>query len=319
MAQYGIPYMGSKSGICDELIRIFPPADNFYDLFGGGFSVTHAMLVNRSKDFSEFHYNEIRPGLCALIKDAIDGKYNYKNFNPEFIDRETFFSRKEKEPYIKICWSFGNNGRSYLFSKEIEPYKKSMHQAVVFNEFDDLAKEVFGCSGFREGSSINSRRLILRSRIEQFRKTKNIPQLLVRFLPKKTQISNRLQQLEQLERLERLEQLQRLERLKFTNMSYNEVEIKPNSIIYCDPPYHGATKYDAEFNHSKFLDWADRQINPVFISEYKIEDKRFKPLFKIQKRSLISSNKTMKVKNEFVFGNKSAIDCLYSLRGKNAI
>lgn len=324
MAKYGLPYMGSKDSICDELIRNFPKADNFYDLFGGGFSVTHAMLVNRSKDFSEFHYNEIRPGLCALIKDAIDGKYNYKIFNPEFVDRETFFSRKEKEPYIKICWSFGNNGKNYIFSKEIEPYKKSMHQAVVFNEFDDLAKEVFGCSGFREGYSINSRRLILRSRIEQFRKTKNIPQLLVRFLPKKTQIFNRLQQLqqlqqlEQLQRLEQLQQLEQLKRLKFTNMSYNEVEIKPNSIIYCDPPYHGTAKYDAEFNHSKFLDWADRQINPVFISEYKIEDKRFKPLFKIQKRSMLSKDKTMKVKNEFVFGNKSAIDHLYSLRKENA-
>lgn len=49
MAEYGIPYMGSKQSICDELIKIFPTADNFYDLFGGGFSVTHAMLERRSR------------------------------------------------------------------------------------------------------------------------------------------------------------------------------------------------------------------------------------------------------------------------------
>lgn len=43
-ALYGIPYMGSKKKIMETLQRYFPPADNFYDLFGGGFSVTHFML-----------------------------------------------------------------------------------------------------------------------------------------------------------------------------------------------------------------------------------------------------------------------------------
>jgi site-specific DNA-adenine methylase len=332
MAQYGLPYMGSKSGICDELIRIFPSADHFYDLFGGGFSVTHAMMINRSKDFKKFHFNEIRSGMCDLIKDAIYGKYNYKVFKPEFVDRETFFSIKEKEPYIKICWSFGNNGRDYLFSKEIEPYKKSMHQAVVFNEFDDLAKEVFGCSEFKEGYLIDSRRHILRSRIEYFRKNGKIPKLLIPFLPKKTKNFRQLQQLQQLQRLEqlellerlqqlqqlqRLEQLELLERLEFSSLSYDQVDFKSNSIIYCDPPYNNTAKYDSHFNHSKFLNWANEQTSPVFISEYKIDDKRFKPLFKIQKRSLLSQDKTMKVKNEFVFGNKSAIDLLFSMRSLN--
>jgi len=43
---FGLPYMGSKSDIIASLAMNFPKADNFYDLFGGGFSVTHFMLKN---------------------------------------------------------------------------------------------------------------------------------------------------------------------------------------------------------------------------------------------------------------------------------
>ena len=42
--------MGSKSGIVTELCRAFPKADNFYDLFGGGFAVSHFMLLHRGRD-----------------------------------------------------------------------------------------------------------------------------------------------------------------------------------------------------------------------------------------------------------------------------
>jgi site-specific DNA-adenine methylase len=55
---YGIPYMGSKSKIIHKISRFFPPADNFYDLFGGGFSVTHFMIEHRKRDFKEFHFKQ---------------------------------------------------------------------------------------------------------------------------------------------------------------------------------------------------------------------------------------------------------------------
>ncbi len=62
-----------------KICGIFPKADNFYDLFGGGFSVTHFMLKHRAKHFKEFHFNEIRPGICDLIKKTINGdESNYQ-------------------------------------------------------------------------------------------------------------------------------------------------------------------------------------------------------------------------------------------------
>ena len=305
MAEYGIPYMGSKSKICNELIKVFPKAENFYDLFGGGFSVTHAMLVRRKNDYAQFHFNELRPGVCELIKKAINGEFNYEVFKPPFISREEFFSNVEKDAYIKCLWSFGNNGRDYLFSKEIEPYKRSIHNAIIFNEFDDLAEKTLGMRKFKEGFSVKDRRLFVRNRIERFRVTK-IPMFLYPYLNEKQAAQlEETDNLRQLQQLERLQQLQQLERLQFYNTTYDKVPIKSNSVIYCDPPYAGTADYQSQFNTAKFLDWAHSQPQPVFISEYNIPDKRFHPVFKIGKRSLLSANKEMNMKEERVYANEA--------------
>ena len=51
--------------------------------------------------------------------------------------------------------------------------------------------------------------------------------------------------------------------------SYYEIEIKPNSVIYCDIPYRATAKYnEIDFDYAKFYDWALAQTEPVFISEY---------------------------------------------------
>lgn len=295
---YGIPYMGSKSKICEDVCRLFPSADNFYDLFGGGFSVTHFMLKHRSKHFKEFHFNELRPGICGLVKDAIAGNYNYSVYKPEWVSREMFEARKEIDPMIKIIWSFGNNGKGYLFGKDIEQDKKSMHMAIVFNEFNDYAKEVFGVDNFADGLDINSKRLYLKNRIKVLGRDRlDLEQL------------EQLEQLQRLQRLQRLQQLQQLEQLHFYNTSYENVQIKENSVIYCDIPYGGTAEYDKSsenFNRNKFFEWANNQANPVFISEYNIEDDRFKCIAHFKKRSLLSSNKDNKlIKTEKVYVNRA--------------
>lgn len=58
----------------------------------------------------------------------------------------------------------------------------------------------------------------------------------------------------------------------FVNTSYKYLDIPPNSIIYCDPPYEGTTKYKDEFNHSEFWEWVRQKSlegHSVFVSEYK--------------------------------------------------
>ena len=82
MKKYGLPYKGSKQKIISKISECFPSADNFYDLFGGGFSVTHFMLENRP-DFKNYYFNEIKTPIIELIKKAIKGEYNENKFKSE--------------------------------------------------------------------------------------------------------------------------------------------------------------------------------------------------------------------------------------------
>lgn len=57
----------------------------------------------------------------------------------------------------------------------------------------------------------------------------------------------------------------------FINSSYQYLDIPPNSIIYCDPPYEGTTGYKDGFSHPEFWDWVRKKStegHTVFISEY---------------------------------------------------
>ena len=310
MSNFGIPYMGSKAKIAASIALNFPSAENFYDLFGGGFSMTHYMLENKAKRYKHFHYNEINAHIVGLVKRAIAGEFNYDRYKPEWISREDFFKRKDTDAYVRCIWSFGNGQKSYLFGEDIEPYKKSMHMAVVFDEFDDLAVKTLGFKGWpKSENTITKKRLYLRRKIEHYRVTK-IPEHLHKYLSesqreKLNQIDNlrKLQQLERLERLERLEQLEQLERLSFSAKDYRDVEIRPNSVVYCDIPYKGTADYLNSFDHKAFYEWVMTRDFPVYVSEYSLDDSRFKLVYSVDKRSLLSADKSVGNKSEKLFWN----------------
>ena len=126
---YGLPYMGSKNKIAEWVVGHFPEKKHFYDLFAGGCAVTHcAMLKNK---FETFTINDISK-MTELFTDAISGKYADER---RWISRKDFFALKDNDEYVRICWSFGNKGRDYLYSKEIEPWKKALHYACVYGDF----------------------------------------------------------------------------------------------------------------------------------------------------------------------------------------
>ena len=68
-----------------------------------------------------------------------------------------------------------------------------------------------------------------------------------------------------------MKQVPKLNGVKFTNCSFTDLEIPKNSIIYCDPPYEGTTKYNNKFDHILFWDWVrtkSKKGNKVYVSEY---------------------------------------------------
>ena len=68
-----------------------------------------------------------------------------------------------------------------------------------------------------------------------------------------------------------LKQRDLIKDVKFIHSSYQDLEIPRGSVIYCDPPYEGTTKYKDDFNHPNFWEWCREQVslgNYVYISEY---------------------------------------------------
>lgn len=134
--KYGLPYMGSKNKIAEWVVGHFPEKKHFYDLFAGGCAVTHCAML-KSK-FNTYTINDIFR-MTDLFTDAISGKYADER---RWISREDFFRLKDNDEYVRICWSFGNKGANYLYSKEIEPWKKALHHARVYGDFSLM--EEFG-------------------------------------------------------------------------------------------------------------------------------------------------------------------------------
>ena len=68
-----------------------------------------------------------------------------------------------------------------------------------------------------------------------------------------------------------LKQSPKIQGVHFILSSYWDLEIPPNSLIYCDPPYAGTTKYKSDFDHNHFWKWCRQKAkegHTVFVSEY---------------------------------------------------
>ena len=360
MKNYGFPYKGSKNRLAEKIVKLFPDAENFYDLFCGGCAITHSALIeNRWKNYV---INDIDSRCPKLFFDGINGKFKNET---RWISREDFFKLKDNDGYVAFCWSFGNNSKTYMYSKEIEPYKKALHYARVFNDFslfNDFGVKSSDCSRMwikEHHDEIKQKYIlwycknILHSELDILELQKNLtekvkknseelrqylinglkksnkrpcdvdrflgtngmaghyfgksqwefptrevyeklqtficlekPYLEIYGLQELLELLERLQsiqqlqlqqlqQLQNLERLENLQQLQRLQRLENLQQlqrlckSYDEIEIKPNSIIYCDIPYKGTAKYNnIDFDHEAFYNWCKIQTELCFISSY---------------------------------------------------
>lgn len=132
--KYGLPYKGSKNKLAERIVRLLPRRTNLVDLFCGGCAVSHAALLMGK--FEHIYINDINWMCPTLFMDALQGKYAN---DTRWISREDFFRLRDTDPYVAMVWSFGNNMRDYLYSKEIEPLKKAIHYALFFSDYS-LAK-----------------------------------------------------------------------------------------------------------------------------------------------------------------------------------
>lgn len=108
-----------------------------------------------------------------------------------------------------------------------------------------------------------------------------------------------------------LSQSPKLKGVELIESDYQNLEIPPNSLIYCDPPYKGATKYKDDFNHVDFWQWCRDKVkdgHTVFVSEYNA------PIdFECVWQKEISSSLTNNT------GSKKAVEKLFRYKLRNSL
>ena len=261
--KYGINYQGSKNRIVRDMCALFPKRENFYDLFAGGCAVTHRML--ELGHFGHYYFSDINPMPVNLFYDCIRGHKP----EPRWVSHEEFSRVKYTDAYAACCFSFGGDWNTYAYSKEVEPIKEALHYAVVYRDFersDKLGIDLHLLEWYE-------------TYMERYRALKKALNM------NRTEECSNIERLSNLERLTNLcgvESLTRnnvLERMtnlcgvESRSVSYDQVEIKPNSVVYNDIPYKSTSRYiSGRFDYDKFYDWCRHQTELTFISEYNMPD-----------------------------------------------
>jgi site-specific DNA-adenine methylase len=281
--KYGIGYQGSKAKIADNIIALLPSGKRFVDLFGGGFAMSHAALL--SGKWERVWYNDIDKLLVEFVTDAIHGRYNFKNFTPYWVSHEDFNKHKNTNGYVKFIWSFGNDGRSYLYGAENERKKKAVFDYLVYNQRSETLEELAPDFVTRELDLHDRRKDWLKHCRESGKRNDNYV----------------LARIQSLESLERLESLESLERLTTTYMDYHKYEYQEGDVVYCDPPYIGEKCYGVEFDHQEFFRWVEKADFPIYFSE---RAPKFEKIWQKDVRVTMDKNSNSLVKPECVYWNK---------------
>ena len=133
----GLPYIGSKKKISKKLIEIIK--QNFgtdkivYDLFGGGGAVTLECKLQGL----DVVYNDIDPIPGLMIQKILSEDREY--LKTLICSREEFFQIRDKEnktidDHLKLLInSFGNNSKSYLYSKNDSEFKYNLAKEIIDN------------------------------------------------------------------------------------------------------------------------------------------------------------------------------------------
>ena len=293
----GLPYQGSKKKISKKIVEIikqnFGTTKPIYDIFGGGGAITAECILNGL----EVHYNDLDKDITNAFERVISQDREW--IKTLIISREEFTEIKAKEnkttdDFLKLLVnSFGNNKKSYMYSKEISDLKYNLAKEIIEKH------DVF--SGYRQTETYKKVTSgpdwdWFNTKIETHKQLEQLP---------------RLQQLQQLQQLGQLEQLQQLNKIKATNKSYHTFSEVSGAILYLDPPYEASYQesYINSFDSQEFYDWAFEMSknNIVIISSYSISDERFETAYSFDKaRSTLQGGENIKRKNEKLFMVKNS-------------
>ena len=304
---YGLPYMGSKNRIARDIVEQLPSAEYFVDLFCGGCAVTHAAML--SGKYKKFIVNDIAPDMPRLFVDAINGKYRNEK---RWISREDFERLKDTDAYVRTCWSFGNNGKGYLWNDETAGAKLLACKMILSDDRNERWQAYIDFIKYLQDARkrLEERKANMEKYRKQYGEIKgSLREELCRYLSESGKSCSDIDRIlgtngmarhyfsksqwefpteEKYEKIrtacpnfpsydywgQSLQSLESLEsNLQIFSLDYQSIEIPADSCVYCDPPYKGTAEYkDGGFDYLRFYDWLRTRDFPVYISEYAMPD-----------------------------------------------
>jgi hypothetical protein len=317
-SNYGLPYKGSKSKLAERIVGIFPRATHFYDLFSGGCAISHCALL-RNK-FEHIHINDINPMMPEAFIKALNGDFENET---RWISRDDFFKLKDTDPYVAICFSFGNDLKTYCYGPDVEPIKKALHYALCFDTFE-LSDQYIGvdlrairyCNNMAD-KYLLAKRIIKNAFIHNpppyarklsktqthtgYKVTSDCTEFGARRSKKN---SIQLQSYISLRRIQSTGGGQYgKSNLTWSIGDYSNVDINEDSVIYADIPYLNTNKYVGKgenFDYERFYNWCLNQKQPLFISSYEMPEKDFKIVAEFARNDSMSA-KSVKLVAERLF------------------
>ena len=286
MANYGIPYQGSKSKIAPWVVEHLPSSDVLVDLFAGCCAITHCAL--ESGRFGSVVANDLTCGPEVFLA-AVNGEFDGYDRVPTHAE---FDAEKNDDDALALLYSFGNNRHDYLWSPDNERIKVPATRMVLAPsvwERKQAYREFI--KALAESVKIPDPSLESQERISRLRNLQSIPGL------------DRLQGLERLGPLERLDGSD-AGSLTVTKLDYREVEVPDGATVYADPPYRGTgcKAYSAagKFDTDAFDEWLASVPFPVIVSEYTCPEGCVE-IDSCKKRVTFSNNNNSKVAVEGLF------------------
>lgn len=203
---FGIPYKGSKNIYAKKVCEALPSGKRLVDLFAGGCAITDCAIRKFPSKWESFLINDIACEPLDLYSKCLRGE------NPvsyDWVSRDDF---KSKDWATRLVWSFGNDTRSYIYGKEIEPIKHDIESWIV------------------DGVILNNSSILCNVDLPKLETMKGRydwwREYRWPFLKLWPYTLKRQQRMERMERLDRLKCLECLDRLEFSHLSYEQYEYK---------------------------------------------------------------------------------------------
>ena len=235
MTRYGLPYKGSKNKIAKRLIEFIPRTENFVDMMCGGASVSQCIKEHRPE--TNVHLNDVDEQLIEFLR-LIDG--NGWHGIEHFISHDEFFRLKDSRFDVSVCFSFGNDRRTYLYSWNKE--------FLMWRLEDRLIKE-------------------------------GLPESYERFLKEKNKYRDvDVKYMRAVQRISSIFRFQERMHGKFASIScgtyfdyrFSDGMTPDNTVVYCDIPYRNteSRQYSERFHHERFYWWVRNSRYVCVTSEF---------------------------------------------------